>query len=347
MRLTTSIDGRKQHFVHVEKNPNDFVFLNVTLTIFWRLARLDLVNHVWCNTHLHVAAFYGWVDVVVALLKLGSNPDTQDPKGCTALHAACASVEEGSKEVVQVLLKHGADPNHKSDVTGFAPIHHLIEASRNAAEPWDCNGKLETLLKGGADIDAPDTHGRTPIHLASCIPWCNSVFDVLHTRGARLDILTVMKTSILHYAAMYGDLDHISYLRKHGLTEPDPDGKDAYDQTPLDLMVWRANAKPEELWKHMRQPTEDVTKAFCSLIQEIRIHRWREGHGTSYQDDRSRRRHVKADHHLKPESHLVTPSIRQNRTWTHPPSIEQEMQVGEWRQYDIGGHEGALIAERP
>ncbi|KAF5589506.1 hypothetical protein FPANT_6288 [Fusarium pseudoanthophilum] len=347
MRLTTSIECRKQHFVQVEKDPDDFLFLNVTLTIFWRLARLDLVNHVWCHTHLHVAAFYGWVDVAEALLKLGSNPDTEDSKGCTALHAACASVEEGSTEVVQVLLKHGADPNHKADVTGFGPIHHLIEASRNAAEPWDCIGKLETLLKGGAEIDAADTHGRTPIHLASCIPWCNSVFDVLHTRGARLDLRTVMKRSILHYAAIYGDLDHISYLRKHGLTEPDPDGRDAWDQTPLDLVVWRANAKPEELWKHMKQPTEDVVKAFRSLIQEIRIHRWQEGHGASYQDGGSRWRQFETENHFNPGNHLVALPIGQNFTWTQPPSIEHEMQVGEWCQYDIEGHEGAFIADRP
>ncbi|KAF5622709.1 uncharacterized protein FTJAE_10832 [Fusarium tjaetaba] len=347
MRLTTSIEGRRQHFVQVEKDPDDFLFLNVTLTIFWRLSRLDHVNEMWSHPHLHVAAFYGWVDVVEALLKLGSNPDTEDSKGCTALHAACTSVEEGSTEVVQVLLKHGADPNHQADVIGFAPMHYLIEASRNAAEPWDCIGKLEALLKGGADINAVDTYGRTPIHLASRIPWCNSVFDFLQTRGARLDLLTVMKRSILHYAAMYGDLDHISYLRTHGLTEPDPDGKDAYDQTPLDLMIWRANAKPEELWKHMKQPTEDVTKAFYSLIQEMRFHRWREGHGTSYQDGGSGWRQVETENHFNPGNHLVAPLSTQNSTRTQPPSIEQEMQVGEWCASSIGGHEGSFIAGRP
>ncbi|KAF4494140.1 hypothetical protein FAGAP_9731 [Fusarium agapanthi] len=325
-----SVDRRKQQrLVKVEQNPKDLFFQNVILTIFYRLGRVDVVNHVWSHAHLHLAAFYGWVDIIGALLNLGSDPDIQDSKGLTALHAACASVEEGSTEVVQVLLKNGADPNVKADATGFAPIHHLIEASRNAAEPWDCNGKLETLLKGGADINAPDTLGRTPIHLASCIPWCNSVFDLLYNRGARLDLLDFIKRSILHYAAMYGDLDHITYLRKHGLTEPDPDGQDANNQTPLDLMVWRANAKQEELWKNMKRPTEEVIKAFRSLIEEIRIHRWQDGHGTSYQDDRRCWRQVKTTNHLTPGENRINLPIRPKPTLTSPPSIEQEMHVKE------------------
>ncbi|KAF5543337.1 hypothetical protein FMEXI_7117 [Fusarium mexicanum] len=320
-----SVGKRKQQqLIKVEQNPKDLSFLNVTLTIFYRLARVDVLNHVWSHSHLHLAAFYGWVDIIQALLSLGSNPDAQDSKGLTALHAACVSLEEDSTKVVQVLIESGADPNLKADATGFAPIHHLIEASRNAAEPWDCIGKLETLLKGGADINAPDTLGRTPIHLASCIPWCNSVFDLLCKRGARLDLLDVMKRSILHYAAMYGDLDHITYLRKHGLTELDPDGKDANNQIPLDLMLWRANAKREKLGKNMKRPTEEEVKAFRSLIKETRIHRWQDWHGTSYQDGRRCWRQVKTTNHLTPGKNRINLPIRPKPTLTSPPSIEQE-----------------------
>lgn len=319
------VDVHKQrHFFSVEKNPEEFRFLNAMLTIFDRLGHLDVVNHPCNYPHLHLAAFYGWEDVTEALLNWGSNPDVQNSKGFTALHVACASLEVKSTEIVQALMGKGADPNLRTDATEFAPIHHLIEASRNAAEPWDCIGKLEILLKEGADINARDKHDRTPIHLASCIPWCNSIFDHLYKRGARLDLLDNMQRSVLHYAALCGDLDHITYLRKHGLTEPDPDGKDSNDQTPLDLMKWRRNAKLEKLGKNMKRPNDEEFKEFHSLIEEMRIYRWQNGHGTSYQNDRSCWHQVKTANHVNPRNRRVHLRIRQKPIPIKPRSTEQE-----------------------
>ncbi|KLP21768.1 hypothetical protein CEK26_006704 [Fusarium fujikuroi] len=312
---------KQQHFFSVEKNPEELPFLNAMLTVFNRLGHLDVVDHAYNYPHLHLAAFYGWHDVIEALLNWGSNPDVQNSEGFTALHVACASLDVKSTKIVQALMETGADPNLKTDATEFAPIHHLIEASRNAAEPWDCIGKLETLLKGGADINASDKHDRTPIHLASCIPWCNSIFDRLYKRGARLDLLDNMGKSILHYVALYGDLDHITYLRKHGLTEPDPDGKDSSNRTPLDLMLWRRNAKLENLRKNMKRPNDEEVKAFNSLIEEIKIHRW--------QDGRSCWREGEHANHLKLRKQRINLPIRPKPTLTTPPSIEQEMHVKE------------------
>ncbi|CZR40481.1 uncharacterized protein FPRO_05381 [Fusarium proliferatum ET1] len=314
---------KQQHFFSVEKNPEELPFLNAMLTIFNRLGHLDVVNHAYNYPHLHLAAFYGWYDVTEALLNWGSNPDAQNSKGFTALHVACASVEVKSTKIVQALMEKGADPNLKADATEFAPIHHLIWASCNAAEPWDCYGKIETLLNGGADINSRDIRGRTPIHLASCIPWCNSIFDHLYKRGARLDLRDNLRRSILHYAALYGDLDHITYLRKHGLTEPDPDGKDLNNRTPLDLMVWRTHAKQEDLWANMKRPTDEEVKAFTSLIEEIRTHRW--------QDGRSCWRGGEHANHLNPRHRLVNLPIRPKPNLTTPPSMEQEMHIKEQR----------------
>uniref|UniRef100_A0A0D2XF50 Uncharacterized protein n=1 Tax=Fusarium oxysporum (strain Fo5176) TaxID=660025 RepID=A0A0D2XF50_FUSOF len=88
--MATIRNVKQPHVVQVKENPQDLFFLNVTLDIFYRLARLDVVNHCGNYPQLHLAAFYGWVDIIVKLLSLGSNPDVQDWKGTTALHVACA-----------------------------------------------------------------------------------------------------------------------------------------------------------------------------------------------------------------------------------------------------------------
>ncbi|KAF4944623.1 hypothetical protein FGADI_12561 [Fusarium gaditjirri] len=328
--INLPLSGRlkKQHVLQVESNPEYMSFLNVTLNIYYRLARLDVVNHLSSYPQLLVAAFYGWLDIIVKLLSLGSNPDVQDRKGTTALHVACTSLEVDSTEIVQVLLKEGADPNLKVEATGFAPLHQLITACRIAAEPWDSNGKIEALVNAGADINIRDKHHRTPIHIASCIPWCNSVFDLLYRRGARLDLLDGMKRSVLHYAAIYGDLDHIEYLRKHGLTELDPEGKDVNKKTPMDLMEWRAKVEPEKLWENMKKATEEEAKAFSSLIQEIRINRFKEGQGTSYQDHSGlwhQAKHTKTASHVNWGKRLVNLPIRPKPTVPPAPSSEQGM----------------------
>ncbi|EXM15682.1 Ankyrin repeat [Fusarium oxysporum f. sp. vasinfectum] len=334
--MATIRNVKQPHVVQVKENPQDLFFLNVTLDIFYRLARLDVVNHCGSYPQLHLAAFYGWVDIIVKLLSLGSNPDVQDWKGTTALHVACASGEVASTEIVQVLMNKGADPNLKVEATGFAPIHQLIAACCNAAEPWDSNGKIEILVDAGADINIRDKRDRTPIHIASCIPWDNSVFDLLYQRGARLDLLDDMERSILHYAGLYGDLDHIEYLREHRLTGLDPEGKDINNQTPMDLMVWRANSEQEKLWENMKKPAAEEVKAFRSLIEEIRIHHFQGGHGTSYQDHRGcwhQVNHPKNTNQLNQGKRLGHRLIRPKPTLLPPPSIEQERPVGEWCAY--------------
>jgi ankyrin repeat protein len=65
--------------------------------------------------------------------------------------------ERGNKEAVELLLRHGADPNAKNSQEAF-PLHVAIYGG--------C-GVVEALLKAGADPNAVDYFGRTPLHLAA------------------------------------------------------------------------------------------------------------------------------------------------------------------------------------
>jgi hypothetical protein len=89
------------------------------------------------------------------------------------LHLAC---EKQDKDIVQILLKNGADvhqklpveacaePNSPSDLEDvddlYAPIHFAVDFSAG-----DCS-LLDILLKYGADVNHPLLDGTTPLHLA-------------------------------------------------------------------------------------------------------------------------------------------------------------------------------------
>src|SRR5713101_4383407 len=67
---------------------------------------------------------------------------TRDDRGQTPLGTA---VEEGKKEIAELLLEHGADPN-RADGYGNTPLHLAIESGRTAEEIED---SLRLLLASG------------------------------------------------------------------------------------------------------------------------------------------------------------------------------------------------------
>ncbi|KAI7968091.1 hypothetical protein EIK77_007846 [Talaromyces pinophilus] len=131
------------------------------------------------NTPLHYAVEGRSVATIQALLEAGANPNATNGSGVTPLHKAVAI--PGLEEIVEVLLKGGADPNKK---TSFGTVAGL-KASRNmwqnrtyeanisqsalhiAAKVKDAERTVEVLLnQGGADPNCPDSAGRTSLHVA-------------------------------------------------------------------------------------------------------------------------------------------------------------------------------------
>jgi hypothetical protein len=107
------------------------------------------------STLLHAACGAGCLELVEALLGLGTDPDILDRGGHTPLYALanqCAS--ETGPELVRVLVRAGAGVNACGGVTRATPLH--MAARRGYA------GIAAALLDCGAAIDAPDRKGDTP-----------------------------------------------------------------------------------------------------------------------------------------------------------------------------------------
>ena len=125
-------------------------------------------------TPLGLAAFFGHREVVDLLLRHGAdvNAVSQNATGYTALTGAVAG---GHAEIVALLLGARANPNHRYG-PGYTP---LLEAAGS--------GKSEIarhLLEGGADPNARTDDGQTPLAVAEA-KGHSAVAALLRQYGAK------------------------------------------------------------------------------------------------------------------------------------------------------------------
>lgn len=113
------------------------------------------------GTLLHSAAAAGCPQFVTLLLEFGANPNAVDGGGHTPLYSACNATEgreDERAEVVRLLAESGADVNANHGVKRCAPLH--MAARRGSVSV------ANVLLEYGADIEARDSDGDTPLRRA-------------------------------------------------------------------------------------------------------------------------------------------------------------------------------------
>ncbi|CAL8314365.1 unnamed protein product [Lota lota] len=113
------------------------------------------------NTPLHVACQHGWVDGATSMTrdvspsKLIPVLETQNWKGLTCLHVATLN---GHLQLVNLLMKKGADLNIQEGTSGKTALHLAVEQH-------DLH-LVALLLQQSANVDAAMFNGCTPLHLA-------------------------------------------------------------------------------------------------------------------------------------------------------------------------------------
>ena len=116
---------------------------------------LDFNNYRCVTTPLKLASSYGHKDVVQLLLKAGADANEADKSGHTPLLEAA---RYGRKEVAQMLLDCGAEPNN-ADREGHTPIFHAAGPGNN----WQL---VKLLIESGAEVGKASKSGWTPLHRA-------------------------------------------------------------------------------------------------------------------------------------------------------------------------------------
>lgn len=72
------------------------------------------------------------------------------------------AASKGSVSTTASLVKRGADVNQAEEVDGWTPLH--FAANGNTTEHFECAMKL---LAAGAFVNAQNSEGETPLHLAA------------------------------------------------------------------------------------------------------------------------------------------------------------------------------------
>jgi ankyrin repeat protein len=102
-------------------------------------------------------------EAIPELVAKGADLGYCDPStGRTALYSATIS---SRRRVVEALLQHGAAPNQR--FTYHSPVDGRVEADRVALHYVSSSEVAATLIRGGADVNAVDATGTTPLMCAA------------------------------------------------------------------------------------------------------------------------------------------------------------------------------------
>ena len=172
------------------------------------------------STPLFEAVDRGHKDVVQLLLNAGADPDKGKRKGRTPLNIASYY---GHIDVVKMLLDKGAKPN-MADEYGITPLYQAAAAANTEI--------VQLLLDSRANPNVGDTEDKfTPLHYAAVFGH-QVLVQALLDSGADINEVEKQGLTALHRAAYFGREDAVQLLLNRGA---DPNKTDKYGRTALSL----------------------------------------------------------------------------------------------------------------
>jgi ankyrin repeat protein len=211
---------------------------------------------------LRLAALSGNPEAVTVLLKAKCSANVADREGGTALYSAVAG---GNEEVIRLLLMAGASATHRS-AWGSTPLHRLGQSMQANCDV--IKSTIDMLVMAGADLEAKDEVGDTPI---ACAIRGDNVRAVrcLVEAGSSLSSYGFYPQNLLHCASAFASLDMLECLCGLGLSDISPYQKDYRGFTPWDFFIFTHVANEWQLRGH-RKPTPAEQMAFVELFQGVR-----------------------------------------------------------------------------
>ena len=200
----------------------------VSLLLSYYTANLNLKDRNQ-KTPLCYAVFFQPTESIYALVQNGADPNFSVASRRGPLALACSAGKQG---IVEALLKLRADPN-QTDQDGNTPLHILAQlgaefSGRNRKGKSKVIGATRALLASGANVNARNKLGQTPIEIAVAHEFFDQV-DLLVKFGANVDF-NVGPTPMFHWVVTHGLTDSTQRILQSFGT---PDLRDQSGQTPL------------------------------------------------------------------------------------------------------------------
>uniref|UniRef100_A0A2P2HYP9 Tankyrase-like n=2 Tax=Hirondellea gigas TaxID=1518452 RepID=A0A2P2HYP9_9CRUS len=146
-----AINALKKPALYLSVESNDVAMVQLLLRLGASVNHADSIG----ETPLLLACSRGYMTLVEMLLQQARpNINARTLQGTTALHAAAA---QGSRELVETLLSHGADVKLQ-DKNGRSALH--------IATTVGCADICRSLIEAGAHAAVLDSMNNTPLHYA-------------------------------------------------------------------------------------------------------------------------------------------------------------------------------------
>ncbi len=175
------------------------------------------------QTPLHLAAIYGHNAIAKYLLENNADTGVQDSSGATPLHEA---VRYGNVEIAKALLNSGANVNARDNL-GKTPVMLILPKDKTA-------DIYKLLISFRADLTQKDMFGDTVLHTASMLNVGASTFSILIDGGADVDARNKEGVTPLAIAVQKNDLETVKLLTVSGA---DIHTQDTNGNSPLSLAL--------------------------------------------------------------------------------------------------------------
>ena len=175
------------------------------------------------QTPLHLAAIYGHNAIAKYLLENNADTSVQDSSGATPLHEA---VRYGNVEIAKALLNSGANVNARDNL-GKTPVMLILPKAKTAEI-------YKLLIAFRADLSQKDMFGDTVLHTASMLNVGADTFSILIDGGADVDARNKEGVTPLTIAVQKNDLETVKLLTAAGA---DIHTQDTNGNSPLSIAL--------------------------------------------------------------------------------------------------------------